>query len=241
MQLENKWINLLLNIIFILLAFACIFPVILVISISFTDQKAIFEYGYQIIPKNFSFDAYTFIFESGMGVGRAYIVTILSTVCGTAFSVLVISLYAYALSRPELKCKALFTFYIFFTMLFSGGLVAWYMVVTRMLKLSNTVWALILPYAMSAWYVIIMRTFFQTSVPISVIESAKLDGAGEFRILIKIVCPLALPAFATIALFQTLTYWNDWFNPMLLITDQKLYNLQFLLKHLILLTFLQYH
>jgi len=230
MQFENKWINILLNIFFILIAIACIFPVILVISISFTDQKAIFENGYQLIPENFSLDAYMFIFESGMGVGRAYIVTILSTVTGTAISVFVISLYAYALSRPELKCKTLFTFYIFFTMLFSGGLVAWYMVVTRTLKLSNTVWALILPYAMNAWYVIIMRTFFQTSVPISVIESAKLDGAGEFRILFKFVCPLALPAFATIALFQTLTYWNDWFNPMLLITDQKLYNLQFLLK-----------
>lgn len=230
MQSENKFLNIILHFVFVLLAAACIFPVLLVISISFTDQTAIVQNGYQLIPAKVSLDAYKYVFGGDMGIGRAYLVTIGSTVIGTIISVIVIALYAYPLSRQGLKFKGFFTFYIFFTMLFSGGLVAWYMVVTRILHLGNTIWALILPMAMSPWYVIIMRTFFQTSIPASLIESAKLDGAGEFRILFRIVCPLALPAIATIALFQTLAYWNDWYNPMLLITRQELYNLQFLLQ-----------
>ncbi|MBP3360793.1 MAG: carbohydrate ABC transporter permease [Clostridia bacterium] len=212
------------------MAAACIFPLILVISISFSDQEAIARFGYRLIPDKFSIDAYKYVLASGSGIGHAYLVTILSTVSGTFLSVLVIAMYAYPLSREGLKYKGFFTFYIFFTMLFSGGLVAWYMVVTRVLCLGNTIWALILPLTMSAWYVIIMRTFFQTSIPASLIESARLDGAGAFTVLIKIVFPLALPAVATIALFQTLAYWNDWWNPMLLITDKNLYNLQFLLQ-----------
>ncbi len=230
MQSEDKLLNIVLHIVFVLLAAACVFPVLLVISISFTDQTAIAQSGYQLIPAKTSLAAYRYVFDGSMGIGRAYFVTIGSTVVGTIISVIVIALYAYPLSRPGLKYKGFFTFYIFFTMLFSGGLVAWYMVATRIFHLSNTVWALILPMAMNAWYVIIMRTFFQTSIPISLIESAKLDGAGEFRILFRIVFPLALPAIATIALFQTLAYWNDWWHPMLLITRQELYNLQFLLQ-----------
>lgn len=230
MVIENKVLNVILHVIFILLAIACVFPLILVISISFSDQTAIARYGYQIIPSQFSLDAYRYVLSGNIGIGHAYLVTILSTVCGTLFSVTVIALYAYPLSRPNLKYKGFFTFFIFFTMLFSGGLVAWYMVVTKIFHLSNTIWALILPLAMNAWYVIIMRTFFQSTIPIAIIESAKLDGAGEFTILAKIVAPLALPGIATIALFQTLAYWNDWWNPMLLITRPEMYNLQFLLQ-----------
>lgn len=230
MRSESRALDVLLHIIFILLAAACIFPVLLVISVSFSSQASIVEGGYKFIPSRFSLDAYKYVFGGGMGIGRAYFVTIASTLVGTFLSVIVIALYAYPLSRPGLKYKGFFTFFIFFTMLFSGGLVAWYMVVTRILNITNTIWALILPMAMNAWYVIIMRTFFRTGIPISLIESAKLDGASEFRILFKIVFPLALPTIATIALFQTLAYWNDWFNPMLLITKTELYNLQFLLQ-----------
>ena len=230
MIIENKVLNIVLHVIFILLAIACVFPLVLVISISFSDQIAIAQYGYQIIPSQFSLDAYRYVLGGNTGIGHAYMVTILSTICGTLLSVTVIALYAYPLSRPNLKYKGFFTFFIFFTMLFSGGLVAWYMVVTKIFHLSNTIWALILPLAMNAWYVIIMRTFFQSTIPIAIIESAKLDGAGEFTILIRIVAPLALPAIATIALFQTLAYWNDWWNPMLLITRREMYNLQFLLQ-----------
>ena len=230
MQIESKRFNISLNVIFVLLAVLTVFPVLLVFSISFTDQSAIAKFGYQLIPSTFSLDAYRYIFSSGMGIGRAYGVTIFATVVGTAISVLVIALYAYPLSRSGFLGKGALTFFIFFTMLFSGGMVSWYMIMTKVLKLSNTVWALILPYAMNAWYVIIMRTFFQTSVPDALIEAAKIEGAGEFKILFRVVFPISLPAIATIALFQTLTYWNDWYNPMLLITNPKLYNLQFLLQ-----------
>ena len=230
MQIESKGFNISLNVIFVLLAVLTVFPVLLVFSISFTDQSAIAKFGYQLIPSTFSLDAYRYIFSSGMGIGRAYGVTIFATVVGTAISVLVIALYAYPLSLSGFLGKGALTFFIFFTMLFSGGMVSWYMIMTKVLKLSNTVWALILPYAMNAWYVIIMRTFFQTSVPDALIEAAKIEGAGEFKILFKVVFPISLPAIATIALFQTLTYWNDWYNPMLLITNPKLYNLQFLLQ-----------
>lgn len=230
MQIKSKGFNIIVNTIFIIIALFMIFPVLLVFSISFTDQKAIADFGYQLIPAKFSLEAYRYIFTSGMGIGRAYGVTIFTTVVGTIISVLVIALYAYPLSRPGLKGKGMLTFFIFFTMLFSGGMVSWYMIMTRVLNLSNSVWAMILPYAMNAWYVIIMRTFFQKSVPSELIEAAKIDGAGEFRILFKIVFPISLPAIATIALFQTLTYWNDWYHPMLLITKPELYNLQFLLQ-----------
>ncbi len=230
MEIENKWSNLLLNAIFILLCACCIFPVLLTISISFTDQEAIFKEGYKLIPSKVSLDAYRYVFSSNLDVGRSYLVTIATTVVGTIISVMTIALYAYPLSRPDLKFKKFFTFYVFFTMLFNGGLVAWYMVVTRVLNLQNTFWGLVLPNAMSAWYVIIMRTFFQTGVPNSMIEAGKIDGASEYRIFFTMVIPVAIPAFATIALFQTLMYWNEWFNPMLLITDPKLYNLQYMLQ-----------
>jgi len=117
-------------------------------------------------------------------------------------------------------------------MLFSGGTVAWYMVCTNVLHLSNTIWSMIVPYLMNAWYVIIMRTFFATSVPSSIIESAKLDGAGEYRILFTLVLPISIPGIATIALFQTLHYWNDWWLPLMFVTEPKLFNLQFLLKNM---------
>ncbi len=230
MEISNKFVNALIHLLFLALVVVFVFPILLVIIISFTDQSTINNFGYQIIPAQTSLDAYRYIFTSDMGVGHAYLVTIGSTVCGTLISVMVMALYAYPLSRPGLKGKGFFTFYIFFTMLFSGGLLAWYIMVTKYYHMGNTILALILPLAMSPWYTIIMRTFFQTTIPMSVIESAKIDGAGEMKILISLVLPLAKPAIATIALFQTLAYWNDWFNPMLLITDKNLYNLQFLLQ-----------
>ena len=123
-------------------------------------------------------------------------------------------------------------FYVFFTMLFSGGTVSWYIVCSTVFHLSNTIWAMILPGLMNVWFVIIMRTFFQTNVPFSIIESGKLDGAGEFTIFFKLVLPISLPGIATVALFQTLWFWNDWWLPIMFIVEPKLYNLQFLLQRM---------
>ncbi|MGN0180656.1 MAG: carbohydrate ABC transporter permease [Monoglobaceae bacterium] len=230
MKSNSKLLNIVLNIIFILFLLCCILPVILVVIVSFTDQSVIDTLGYTFFPSKWSIDAYKYVFTQSTSVLSAYKMTIVSTVVGTFISVAAIALYAYPLSRADFKFKKFFTFYVFFTMLFGGGLVAWYVVVTKYLHLKNTFLALVLPNAMNAWYVIIMRTFFQTSIPPALIEASKIDGAGEFRIFLKIVLPLAVPAVATIALFQTLVYWNDWWNPMLLVNKQELYTLQLLLQ-----------
>lgn len=159
MKSNSKSLNIVLNIVFILILLSCILPVILVVIVSFTDQSVIDTTGYTFFPAKWSTDAYKYVFKQGSNVLSAYKMTILSTVIGTTVSVLSISLYAYPLSRADLKFKKFFTFFIFFTMLFGGGLVAWYVVVTKYLHLKNTFMALVLPAAMNAWYVIIMRTF----------------------------------------------------------------------------------
>ncbi|MDD6215121.1 MAG: carbohydrate ABC transporter permease [Firmicutes bacterium] len=202
----------------------------LVFSISFSSEESIAEIGYALIPKSWSLVAYRYILMSYEKVVNAYLVTIFTTVVGTIISVSVIALYSYAISRNSFKYKKFFTFYIFFTMMFSGGLVAWYMICTSVLHINNTIWGLILPSVMSPWYVIVLRSFFVSSVPNAIIESGKLDGAGEFRIFVQLVLPISLPGLATIALFTTLGFWNDWWLPMILNTNPKLYNLQFLLQ-----------
>lgn len=231
----RKWTlsGFILNLVFIILALACVLPFVLVLSISVSSESSIIEHGYALMPREFSSAAYQYIALAKETIFSAYGITIAVTVLGAVLSVLVISLYAYPLSRKDFKYRNFFTFFIFFTMLFSGGTVSWYMVCASTLHLKNTIWALILPYAMNAWNVIVMKSFFSSSIPNSIIESAKLDGAGEFRIFARLVMPLSLPGIATIALFSTLTYWNDWWLPLMFITDPKLQNLQFLLQNMI--------
>lgn len=151
------------------------------------------------------------------------------TVVGTVLSVSVITLYAYPLSRSNFKYKKLFSFLAFFTMIFGGGLVPWYMVYSQLFRIRNTIWILIFPYLMNAWFVMIMRTFIKTSVPESLIESAKIDGASEFRTFFSIVLPLLKPGIATIGLLSCLGYWNDWYLPLVFLTERKLYNIQYLM------------
>ena len=190
------------------------------------------QYGYRLIPAKFSVDAYKYIFGDPSTILNAYGVTIFNTVVGAAASVLVISHVAYPLSRSDFKLRLPITYYILFTMLFSGGQVAGYMVTTTMYHLQNTRWVMILPCLMSPWYMVVLRTFFKTGVPNAIIESGKLDGAGELRILWQLIFPIALPGIATIALFQVLMFWNEWNLPLLYITNPKLYNLQFLLQQM---------
>ena len=225
--------NMALHTVCILLSLMCILPLVLVVSVSLTSETGILNHGYTLFPSEFSLDAYKYIWNVKDTILRAYGVTIFNTAAGSVISVLVIALYAYALSRPNLLGKTFFTFYIFFTMLFSGGLVAWYMVCTQVLHIQNTIWAQILPYSMNAWNVIIMRTFYTSTVPESMLESARIDGSGELRIFFELVLPIAVPGIATIAMFQVLTYWNDWWLGINLITDPKLYNLQILLQNML--------
>ena len=228
----GKKFNLVLNIIFIILAFLCLFPILLTLSISLSSTESIMQYGYRLIPAKFSVDAYKYIFGDPSTILNAYGVTIFNTVVGAAASVLVISHVAYPLSRSDFKLRLPITYYILFTMLFSGGQVAGYMVTTTMYHLQNTRWVMILPCLMSPWYMVVLRTFFKTGVPNAIVESGKLDGAGELRILWQLIFPIALPGIATIALFQVLMFWNEWNLPLLYITNPKLYNLQFLLQQM---------
>ena len=222
--------ELLLHLVFALCAFACLFPVLVVLGVSLTDQNAIYRYGYNLIPRQFSWDAYAFLFRDVGPILNAYGVTIFVTVVGTAAALLMTALVAYPLSRRDFSLRGWFTFLVFFTMIFGGGLVPWYLVYTYVFDIRDTVWALIVPnHLLSAFYVIIMRTFFTQSIHPSIIESAKIDGAGELRIFARIVLPLSLPVLATIGLFYTLGYWNDWFNSLVFINREELYSLQYLM------------
>ena len=231
-MLAGKKFNIVLNIIFIIMAICCLFPILLTLSISLSSNKSIIEYGYSFFPKEWSIESYKYIFMDSAKIFRAYGVTIFNVLVGGTLSVLVIAHVAYPLSRSDFKLRKPLTYFILFTMLFNGGTVASYMVITTIYKLQNTIWVMILPCIMNVWYVVVLRTFFKTGVPVAIIESGKLDGAGELRILWQLVFPIALPGIATIALFQVLMYWNEWNLPLLYIVDPKLYNLQFLLQQM---------
>ena len=225
----NKKADFMLNIVMILCTIACVLPLIIVFSASITEEKAVTMYGYSLIPREFSLESYKYIFKNIMVILRAYGVTMFVTVAGSTLSLVIISLYAYPISRKDFKYRNVFTVIVFLTMLFNGGLVPWYMVYVNVLHIDDTVMALILPYLMTPLYVLIMRTFFMTSIPEGVIEAARIDGAGEFQTFIRIVLPLAKPVLATIGLFNVLTYWNDWYAPLLFINNEKLFNLQYLM------------
>ncbi|MGZ7442118.1 carbohydrate ABC transporter permease [Paenibacillus sp. TH7-28] len=229
----SKTTNLILHLIFIVITVLCVLPIVLVFMISITDYDSIVLNGYQFIPDKLSLEAYRYIFKDYGTVVSAYGISFFVTIVGTLLSVLLTSLYAYPLSRGDFRYRNVFAFLVFFTMLFSGGLVPWYIMYTQVLDLKNSIWALIFPMLLSPFNVLIMKTYFQMTVPPALIEAAKIDGAGELRTFFKIVFPLSLPVFATIGLFNTLHYWNDWFNSMIFITDTKLYSLQYLMYKMI--------
>ncbi|GLX66173.1 carbohydrate ABC transporter permease [Paenibacillus glycanilyticus] len=230
-RLTPVW-NIIFNVIAGLFALACVFPFLLVMIISFTDEKTLAQDGYSLFPNKWSTDAYSYLFKAGDQLLRSYGVTILVTVVGTVISLIMISLFAYAISRKGFKYRKFFSFLAFFTMLFNGGLVPSYIVTTKLLGLGNSLWALILPLAVNAFYIMIMRTFFATMIPDAIIESGKIDGAGEFGIFFRLIVPLALPGLATIALFSVLGYWNDWFNALLYIENPDLVPLQSMLMRI---------
>lgn len=223
-----------INIFFILFSIMCIYPVLLTVSVSFTEENALIQNGYRIIPKALSLIAYKVILGNKGGITHAYLVTIFVTVLGTLAALAVTALYAYPLSRPDFKGKKFFAFMAFFTMLFNGGLIPWYIVCTQVLHIDNTIWALIIPSLMSAWNMMVLRTFFSTAIPFEIIESVKIDGAGEWRTFFQIVLPLSKAGLATIGLFITLGYWNDWYLPMMLTTKDSLCNLQYYLQKIFL-------
>jgi putative aldouronate transport system permease protein len=218
-----------IHIAFLLMVALCLAPIILVFMVSLTDEATLNRDGYSFFPQQFSLAAYQYIFSDVQQILNSYGVSLFVTIAGTLLSVLIIALYAYPLSRKDFKYRGLFSFAIFFTMLFNGGLVPTFMIYSNFLNWNDTLWILIFPLLLSPMFVLMIRTFFANGIPESIVESAKIDGAGEFRIFFTIILRLSTPALATIALFNTLLYWNDWFNALLYITDSKLMPLQFLL------------
>lgn len=223
--------QLFLHIFFICLCVLFIYPVILTISISFSDEAAIANNGYALIPEKWSIEGYKYALQNSR-IGHAYLVTIMASMVGTTLSVLVMMLYAYPLSRKDYKPRLFWSLFAYFSTFLSGGLAPWYIICTQVLHIGDTFWALVLPILLSPTYIIILRTFIQTNVPNEMIEATKIDGAGEWRIFWLFVLPLSKPGIATIALFQLLTYWNDYYQPMMLIKSEQWFNLQYYLQTL---------
>jgi putative aldouronate transport system permease protein len=228
---SEKALNIVTYIILTIVVIFCALPFILVVSGSFSDSALIMKDGYSILPRGFSLDGYRSIFLFPKQIAKAYGISIFVTGAGTCIGLIVMTLCGYALSRSELKYRNVIAFIIYFTTLFSGGLVPWYIVISK-LGLKNTIWALIVPSCCSSFYILLIRNFMKT-IPDSLVESAKLDGAGELRILIKIVMPLSTPILATIALFLALAYWNDWYLASLYITDADMWPLQYRLYNIL--------
>ena len=202
--------NVAISALFIFLALLCFMPALLVLIVSLSAEESVRAIGYSYFPTAWSLASYEYLFKQGAYIGRAFLNSIFVTVVGTSLGLVMCSTMGYALSRPNYRLRKFFSIFILIPMLFSGGLVASYMINVNILGLKNTYWALILPICCSSFYVIIMRTFFQTSVPEAIIESAKIDGARQVRIFLQIVLPISLPSIATIGLFFTFAYWNDW-------------------------------
>jgi len=216
-----------------LFALACIVPFLFVIIISFTSEDSIRQIGYSFMPLSWSTQAYSYVFQLGDALWRSYFNSFLITAVGTILSVAICILYSYPLYRKDFRYRGFFNFLSFFTMIFSGGLVPTFVVCKTLLGLSDNYAALIVPLLFSPFNVIVMRTFFQTTVPRELIEASTIDGAGEYRTLLQIVLPVVKPGIATIALLNALAFWNEWFLSLLYITkNMDVIPLQYLLMRM---------
>lgn len=224
--------QLILHIVFILLCACYILPFILVVSVSFTDESVIIQEGYKLFPTKFSTAAYEMIFNNPTQVINSYRTTIIFTAVATFLAILVMGIMAYPMSRRNFKFGKPLAFYVLFTMLFSGGMVPSYLLITRYLHLKNNIWVYILPGLISAYNLIVIRTNYK-SLPEELIEAAKLDGASEIIICFKIVMPLCKPVLASIAFLFLVSKWNDWNTAMLYIDDPSLYSLQYMLQKIL--------
>ena len=213
-------------------ALICLLPFYLIFIASFTPENDMIRYGYPILPGNISTEAYALCLKNPLAILRAYGVTAGITVTGTFLAVLLATMTGYVLSRRDFPWRNGFAFFFFFTTLFSGGLVPWFMLCVRYLGFKNQIYALILPLMFSVWNMIIAKSFL-SGIPAAITESAKLEGANDFTIYVRLMLPLSKPLLATLALFSALAYWNDWYNCMLFITDDRLFNLQYYLQSML--------
>ena len=233
---KNKGFQVGAHIVMIILSLCCIFPFLLLIVSSITDEQELIRNGYTLFPKALSLNAYQYMFKSSNKIISAYGITILSTVVGTVCGLSMTILMAYPLSRRDLPGRNGLAFYVFFTMLFSGGLVPTYIMYTRYIKVSNTIWALIIPsLVVNAFYVIMMRTYFSTQIPRELREAAQLDGCAEMRYLVRIVLPLSVPILAVVGLYYAVGVWNSYFDAMVYLSSRNKMPLTVFLREILIL------
>lgn len=228
-KIVQFWITML----FLVVCALIILPFILLVSVSLSDEKDIVFNGYNIIPRVFSTASYEYVFKNPTAILNAYKVTIIYSVISMVVNTAVMAMIAYPLSRKELKGRTFISFFLYFTTLFSGGLIPTYILNTQYLHLGDSMWIYILPGMVSVWHVFMIRTFFQ-GIPNEIVESLRIDGASEYRIFWGTIVPLSKPVLATIMLFTFLNKWNDWMTSMLYINDQDLISLQYLLQRIML-------
>ena len=222
------------NIVPLFVVILILIPFVILFMSSIASEKSLVLNGYKFIPLEFSLDAYSYIFRKANTIFRSYFITVLITVIGTSLGLILSTTLAYPLSRKDFNKRNLFSFIVYFTMLFNGGLVPSYLMWTRVFHIKNTILALIIPgLLMNAFNVLLMKNFFSTNIPKELIEAAQIDSAGEFRIFSKIILPLSLPIMATIGLFTGLAYWNDWINGLYYVTDPDLFSIQVLLSRIL--------
>lgn len=231
-----SWGIAMIHLVLIILCVLCVVPFLLIIMSSITEEKTLLMNGYSFFPQKLSAYAYTYILSGNGGkITHGYLVSIGITVVGTVASIIMTLLYAYPLSRKDMPGRNLFAFFVFFTMLFRGGLVPSYMMWTQMFSIKNTYAALIIPnLLMNAFYIIMMRTYFTTTIPNELIEAARIDGGSETTILWKVIAPLSKPMVATLGFMTALGYWNDWMNGLYFVTDSTYYSIQNILNRMLL-------
>ncbi len=223
-----------LNLIMIFAALLCLIPFAQIEQCSFSDNSVMVRYGYPRWPRKRSFAAYAYLADRSNTILRAYGVSVAVTLLGTLANLSITTLLAYPLSRRDLPARSALCFFVFFTMLFNGGLVPTYIWYTNFIGVKNTLWGLIVPgLMMKAYYVILIRTFVTNNVPTALIESAQIDGATEFRLFLRIILPMCKPIIATVLLFVGIDYWNDWYNGMIYVTNSRLYSIQNFLTRLL--------
>lgn len=225
---KGRLSNAALNIVFIVMSILVLIPLVYIVSISFSTSNDISQYGYTIIPYHFDITAYKYLFQAPKQIVTGYFISILVTMLGTTLGLILSSSLAYVMTRKDYRYRNITSMYVFFTMLFNGGLVPFYMVMTKILHVQDTIFALFIPYSINAWFTMLMKGFMQT-LPFEIIESAKIDGSSEFNTFVRIILPLAKPALATVGLFYAFAYWNDWWLAMLFINKESLVPLQFML------------
>lgn len=231
---RDRLTQILMNIFMIFLLLCCVLPFLLMVSASFTEEATLARNGYRFIPEKYSLETYTYIFKSANTIFKGYGMTIFVTVIGTIANIVMTILFAYPLSRKDLPFRKVISFFLFFTMLFNGGLVPTYMMYANTFHIKNTIWALIVPaLMMNAFYVIMMRSFFAANIPDALIEASMLDGASDFKTLITVVLPLSKPMVVTLVLMVGLNYWNDWMNGLYYVSDKSLYTIQMILNNMI--------